>query len=171
MSAPTTACGVRRPGWTDGPAIGRHRLPCVLPAGHGPRHRDALGETWQEPVVTVHTCDHGPVTLPEPAWCTGRHEDGLHLVDLSHDGPETLLTVGTERGDVELMRLFLTRSPHSGRPEDRRTSLVVEIGSECHRFREESALRMLAAELVVRAGRVRDLAAELTAVQDAESAL
>ncbi|MFE3109342.1 DUF6907 domain-containing protein [Kitasatospora indigofera] len=120
--------------------------------------------------VTVLTCDHGPVTTPEPAWCTGRHEDGLHLVDLSHDGPEIRLTVGTERGDVEWMRLFVSRSPYSGRPENRRTHMVVELGSDAYRFRDESALRMLAAELVVRAGRVRDLGAELTALQSAEGA-
>lgn len=40
-------CGARRPGWEDGPAVGRHRLPCTLPAGHAPEdHRDALGQTW-----------------------------------------------------------------------------------------------------------------------------
>lgn len=38
--------------------------------------------------VTVHTLDHGPVTLPEPSWCAG-HTDGPaeHRVDLHHAAP------------------------------------------------------------------------------------
>ncbi|MET9617537.1 DUF6907 domain-containing protein [Kitasatospora indigofera] len=121
--------------------------------------------------VTVQTCDHGPVTTPEPAWCTGRHEDGLHLVDVSHDGPETVLSVGTEHGDVEVMRLFLTRSPYSSRPEDQRTSLVVEIGSECHRFRDDTALYGLADTLAGHAVELRILARQLALVLRVEGAL
>jgi hypothetical protein len=41
--------------------------------------------------ITVHTLDHGPVTLPEPAWCIGRHEDGGHRADILHQGPDVLL--------------------------------------------------------------------------------
>ncbi|GGV06323.1 hypothetical protein GCM10010495_18080 [Kitasatospora herbaricolor] len=121
--------------------------------------------------VTVHTSDHGPVTAPEPAWCTGRHEDGLHLVDLSHDGPETVLTVGAEHGDVGVMRLFLTRSPYSGRPENRRTSLVVEIGGDCHRFRDDTALYALADTLAGHAVELRILARQLALILRVEGAL
>lgn len=41
-------CGARRPGWEHGPAIGIHRIPCVLPA-HGPdvMHRNAFGLGWK----------------------------------------------------------------------------------------------------------------------------
>ncbi|MFI2373061.1 hypothetical protein [Streptomyces sp. NPDC018833] len=40
-------CGKRRPGWEqEGP--GRHRLPCLLPAGHGGLHRDAFRAEWLE---------------------------------------------------------------------------------------------------------------------------
>ncbi|MCB5166031.1 hypothetical protein LG634_14445 [Streptomyces bambusae] len=39
--------------------------------------------------VTVHTIDHGPVTLPEPAWCTGHAEaPAEYRSDVHHAGPE-----------------------------------------------------------------------------------
>ncbi|SOE30206.1 hypothetical protein SAMN05442782_7098 [Streptomyces sp. OK228] len=45
----SAACGARRPGWEYGPAIGIHRIPCVLPV-HGPDvpHRNAFGLAWTE---------------------------------------------------------------------------------------------------------------------------
>ncbi|MDW6062924.1 hypothetical protein SAZ11_39095 [Streptomyces sp. FXJ1.4098] len=39
-------CGARKPGWENGPAIGRHRIPCVRLKGHQDAHRDALGQEW-----------------------------------------------------------------------------------------------------------------------------
>lgn len=46
--APVTppACGARRPGWDQGPAIGSHRIPCTLTAGHDGAHRDGLSNEW-----------------------------------------------------------------------------------------------------------------------------
>lgn len=46
--APVTppACGARRPGWDQGPAIGSHRIPCTQPTGHQGEHQDGLGNTW-----------------------------------------------------------------------------------------------------------------------------
>lgn len=43
---PRAPCGARKPGWELGPAIGSHRIPCVLAAGHDGDHRDGLGQTW-----------------------------------------------------------------------------------------------------------------------------
>lgn len=40
-------CGARRSGW-ERPSPGRHRLPCILPAGHGRLHRDILRAEWLE---------------------------------------------------------------------------------------------------------------------------
>ncbi|MFD9519329.1 DUF6907 domain-containing protein [Streptomyces sp. NPDC059979] len=38
--------------------------------------------------VTVHTLDHGPVTIPEPVWCAG-HPDlpAEYRDDVHHTGP------------------------------------------------------------------------------------
>ncbi|MFI9063231.1 DUF6907 domain-containing protein [Streptomyces sp. NPDC053429] len=39
--------------------------------------------------VTVHTLDHGPVTVPEPAWCTGHPAElAEYRDDIHHTGPE-----------------------------------------------------------------------------------
>lgn len=46
VPTPSTLCGMRRPGWDQGPAIGRHRIPCVLESQHEGDHRDALGQAW-----------------------------------------------------------------------------------------------------------------------------
>ena len=39
-------CGARRPGWSNGPAIGRRRLPCTREVGHEGEHANALRDTW-----------------------------------------------------------------------------------------------------------------------------
>lgn len=46
-------CGARRPGWDQGPAVGRHRIPCVLPVGHTDDHRNALDDTWPDEQADV----------------------------------------------------------------------------------------------------------------------
>lgn len=52
MNHDTETCGARRPGWENGPAIGRNRIPCVLPADHAEgEHRNAFGDTW--PVASL----------------------------------------------------------------------------------------------------------------------
>ena len=42
--------------------------------------------------VTVHTRDHGPVTVPEPAWCLGNHQPGGYRAEILHLGPAVDLT-------------------------------------------------------------------------------
>ncbi|WP_405924733.1 DUF6907 domain-containing protein [Streptomyces sp. NBC_00035] len=44
----------------DGSTNGRHRLPCVLGAGHDDDRRDALGNTWSadEQAAAQHSVDH-----------------------------------------------------------------------------------------------------------------
>ncbi|MGW7343996.1 DUF6907 domain-containing protein [Streptomyces sp. NPDC054854] len=47
--------------------------------------------------VTVPTLDHGPVTMPEPAWCAGHTGQGPeYRADLHHAGPEQLLVFRDE---------------------------------------------------------------------------
>ncbi|MFF9215496.1 DUF6907 domain-containing protein [Streptomyces viridosporus] len=43
--------------------------------------------------VTLPTIDHGPVTLPEPSWCTGHahHDPESTRADLAHTGPDIVL--------------------------------------------------------------------------------
>lgn len=122
-----------------------------------------------ERTVTVHTFDHGPIVISEPSWCAGLHEDGLHLVDLEHTSAKTVLTVDTERGPVELLHAMLTQAPYAERPESRRVNVAANIGGDYQRFRDETALRLLAAQLVVEAYRLRVLAYELASLHSAEA--
>lgn len=65
MTATYKDCGARRPGW--GVGLGRHRLPCVLVAGHGGHHRDGLTAMWEaEPTDSDDTEDAVMPEQPEP---------------------------------------------------------------------------------------------------------
>ncbi|MGW3179942.1 DUF6907 domain-containing protein [Kitasatospora sp. NPDC001119] len=114
--------------------------------------------------VTVHTSDQGPVTVPCPPWCLGAHQDGLDLVDLAHEGPETALTADVPLGPVQLLDAGLCQYPYSSDPDDRGVKVAVLLGTGWHRL-DPDGLRMLAAQLVVHAGRLRDLAAELRSTE------
>lgn len=72
--------------------------------------------------VTVPTLDHGPVTLPEPAWCTGHDDRPVEaLVDVHHSGHEHVVHYG---GGIEL-RAELVAYPYGSRPVP--VSLHVEV--------------------------------------------
>lgn len=63
--------------------------------------------------VTVHTLDHGSITIAEPAWCLG-HPDvpAGYRADVHHSGPEHL--VGQDRRAVlaaELVEFPFGRHP------------------------------------------------------------
>ncbi|MFF1909749.1 DUF6907 domain-containing protein [Kitasatospora sp. NPDC058218] len=115
-------------------------------------------------IVTVHTYDRGPVTVPCPPWCLGVHEDGLDLVDLAHEGPETALTISVASGATQILDAGLCQYPYSTNPGDREVKVSVLLGTGWHHL-DHDGLRMLAAQLVVHAGRLRDLAAELQSVE------
>ncbi|MFJ9440331.1 DUF6907 domain-containing protein [Kitasatospora sp. NPDC101235] len=116
--------------------------------------------------ATVHTHDQGPVTGPCPSWCLGTHQDGLDLVDLAHEGPATALTADVPLGSVQLLDAALCQYPYSSNPDDREVKVAVLLGTGWHRL-DHDGLRMLAAQLVVHAGRLRDLAAQLRSVEGA----
>jgi len=54
--------------------------------------------------VTVQTSSHGPVTLPEPSWCAGVHQEGGARSDVSHYGQPTTVVLNDGRVlcDVQL---------------------------------------------------------------------
>lgn len=61
--------------------------------------------------VTIHTADHGPVTIPEPSWCAGRHPDGGARIDITHVGREHALTVPTRSGPAPVLVTALESRP------------------------------------------------------------
>jgi hypothetical protein len=67
--------------------------------------------TEPQPLVTLTTSDHGPVTLPEPSWCVGHalHDPESLRVDLVHAGPAVdLVHLGAALFSAELVQ-----SPYS----------------------------------------------------------
>ncbi|MYW50581.1 hypothetical protein GTY64_03680 [Streptomyces sp. SID8376] len=84
----------------------------TAPRKQSPRYRDRT--------VILDTLDHGEVTVPEPAWCTG-HDDDLvgYLADITHNGPVITADVLTARyGRTPILEARITQAPHGEiRPE------------------------------------------------------
>lgn len=75
--------------------------------------------------VTVDTIDHGPVTVPEPFWCSGFHPPGGYRADIAHDGEEVALVVDTAcHGEVRVLSAALYQAPFS---EHETTGVVVSV--------------------------------------------
>ncbi|MEV6116611.1 hypothetical protein AB0L59_30090 [Streptomyces sp. NPDC052109] len=108
--------------------------------------------------VTVHTLDHGNVTVPEPAWCTGRHEQDVDRADLTHYGPELRLHF---RGE-HLWTAMLAQAPYSPSPLP---SVYVEQTGYTATL-DPAGLRELADAEQAHAGYLRRLARDLEALQD-----
>lgn len=116
--------------------------------------------------VTVHTLDHGPVTVPEPTWCRG-HDQGApqYRADVTHTGPSLSLTAPSRRGPVEWLHAVVDAAPYSARERD--VAVVVELGGGSYRYDVE-ALRMLADDLTAQLQEIRAFADTLAALRAAE---
>lgn len=114
-----------------------------------------------EQTVTINTADHGPVTLPEPAWCTGAHEDDGARTDIGHHGPDIPVTVGTRRGPRELLTMGLTQWPYDLADND--VHAAVQLLDGDHYRYDVPGLEALAEDLVRAAGRLRLMARRLSA--------
>ncbi|AGP56171.1 DUF6907 domain-containing protein [Streptomyces rapamycinicus] len=114
--------------------------------------------------VTVHTRDHGPVTLTCPTWCTTAHPDGGYRVDISHTGDETGLTLDTTRGTAYLMPTFLEQRPYTEqRPPGR--GLFINIGLDGDFYPSDPAQLHGIAEALIRHGaQLHALAGHLAAL-------
>lgn len=108
----------------------------------------------------VRLIDGTTITVPEPAWCLGQHDQDGHLVDLIHDGPETALTVDTRHGPEQVLQAALTQYPYSTDPDDRQTLVTVLLSSGWQRF-DPDGLHILADSLGRRAMELRILARQL----------
>ncbi|MFJ2741855.1 DUF6907 domain-containing protein [Streptomyces sp. NPDC087440] len=91
--------------------------------------------------VTVHTVDHGPVTIPEPAWCLGVHEAEAYRVDIEHQGVEVVVKVATPcHGEVTALSMALVQRPFSS--TERRVMAAVDLGGEWHEFDGAAMVRL-----------------------------
>lgn len=111
--------------------------------------------------ITVHTLDHGPVTLPEPAWCIGGHEDGGHRADILHTGPDVVLAFHGQH----ITAAGLVQSPYAGDASPHLGGRTPGVSvSVIGRTLDPAAVYELAARLDGYADQLRDLADQLTEV-------
>ncbi|MEU3045108.1 MULTISPECIES: DUF6907 domain-containing protein [unclassified Streptomyces] len=110
--------------------------------------------------VTVATLDHGPVTFPEPSWCTGHAEHLVEaLVDVAHHGPEQPLMFGNE----PLFLAALVQDPFTSRGS-RDVGLYVEQTGYAATMAPQD-VDALADALVSAASRLRHMARGLAVVR------
>ncbi|MFE0844921.1 DUF6907 domain-containing protein [Streptomyces rochei] len=113
--------------------------------------------------VTVHTEDHGDVTMTCPPWCAGHDDDALpvHLVDVAHVGQHQEIWF---RGDL-LWTTALVQYPYA--TDSVRHDVLVYAEQEWHANSFDPAgLVELADTLAVHAERLRTLAERLTEMQE-----
>ncbi|MGW2539446.1 DUF6907 domain-containing protein [Kitasatospora sp. NPDC001574] len=115
----------------------------------------------------VRLIDGATITVAEPDWCLGQHEDGLDLVDLSHDGAQTTFYVDTEHGQTELFHALVSQAPYSSHPVEHRTNVAVHLGHDYHRYRDAAALYALADQITEQAVQLRQLARQLDEIHHA----
>jgi hypothetical protein len=113
--------------------------------------------------VTVLTTDYGPVTIPEPAWCAGRHSGGHPRAEIAHEGPTISVTVATERGRRAALHLSMWQDPfptpactHS---DDVHVAVQL-IDGDTYDY-DAPALDALATDLMEAAAKVRRMARRL----------
>lgn len=80
--------------------------------------------------VTVTTGDRGPVTVPEPRWCTFDHQGVrlAYLTDLQHASSPLYVHVRVPGGVAEVLQLEWSHTPFAERPGGRRPYGVVTLG-------------------------------------------
>jgi hypothetical protein len=119
-----------------------------------------------ERTVTIDTSDHGAVTIPEPAWCTGTgHPDGVERDTIAHTGPSVDVMVATGRGPRRLLELLLwcDAYPAPDWPHGDAVYVVAQLLDGDHFGYDVAGLEGLAADLLEAAGRVRSMARRLAA--------
>lgn len=115
--------------------------------------------------VTVHTHDHGDVTIQEPAWCTGAfHQPGGARVDVTHTSDDIPFNVETGEGSVTTMRAVFEQRPFTEREPGRGVFVSVELDGQMYPSTPQQ-LDRIAAALVIHAVHLRTLARQLSVLQ------
>ncbi|MFE9391211.1 DUF6907 domain-containing protein [Streptomyces sp. NPDC006784] len=113
--------------------------------------------------ATVHTADHGPVTLTCPPWCRTDHtqQDGNHRADLVHEGADVPFVYAGHRLLTAALRAWPFDETAARRPV-----LAVDLSDGWHTCESPAQVRDLANKLLAHCGVLWSLADELAAVQD-----
>lgn len=117
--------------------------------------------------VTIPTCDHGAVTIPEPAWCTGEeHQPDGYRVDVTHASRDYEFTISTSRGTALILSACFEQRPFTEHPPGHAPFVNVELCGDWYPH-DSADLRRLADNLVAHAGPLRDLADRLDVLTSA----
>jgi hypothetical protein len=121
--------------------------------------------------VTVNTRDHGPVTVPEPTWCTGDpHQQGTpgpRRSEIAHLGELVNVTVPTPNGDAVLLWLQLWQDafPEAHWPMGDRTYAVATLAQDTSLSLDVPGLDQLADAMYDAARQIRAFANTLALTQ------
>lgn len=107
--------------------------------------------------VTIDTSDHGPVTVPEPMWCTGQHPNVAHRSDIHHSSAEHVVEVGTPHGPYPLLTMALTQWPYGLSAPGNGVYVAVHLADGDPEY-DSTGLEGLAADLLEAAVKVRRMA-------------
>lgn len=112
--------------------------------------------------VTIRTSDHGPVTVPEPEWCVGRHLPDEMRVDITHTSKMHGLNIdNSPHGPINLANACLGSEPFTADP---RVYVGIEMGSDWLSCDPDEA-DAVAAGLVEFAATIRRLARQCAALR------
>lgn len=143
-------------------AVDRAYPPAPAPPApmQGPRYADGM--------VILQTVDHGEVTVPEPAWCTGHGwQPCPHLADVTHNSVRVKAGAMTEgHGWVDILQARISHAPYGERPEPRP---VVSVELDVQQDFTAEDVPKVAQGLRVAAMRLEKLAAEALHLRGAAS--
>ncbi|MER6484091.1 hypothetical protein ABT264_11185 [Streptomyces virginiae] len=109
--------------------------------------------------VTVHTLDHGPITIPEPAWCLGHPDEPAdYRADVHHTGPEYLV----DHDARAVLAAELVEFPYGETPVPPSVYVAISVPSVTL---DPPGLEGLAEVLVERATELRRLALRLAVLR------
>ncbi len=113
--------------------------------------------------VTVHTLDHGDVTLTCPAWCVGHETAPQYRIDITHTSTDHHLHLPVHDGQAELMYLAFEERPFTATWPGTLPFVSVGIDGDHYPVRVDG-LEAMADELERHATVLRQFAAQLAAI-------
>lgn len=125
---------------------------------------------------TINTADRGPLTITEPAWCTGEHEtEGrIQAAEIHHTGHPVSIAVTCGGEPVQILELCLWQDPYPNANRHYPHGAEVYVNAYIGPVLDDSAdysldgLTELSAGLIEAAGAVRLAARALTATARGE---
>lgn len=122
-----------------------------------------LAKPSSDGTVTVRTRDHGLVTVPEPAWCSGIHRHGEFRADFYHASVQCEDEFATSMGPAVLTTGLRENPFASG--DEASVALVVEVSADWYPT-SAAQVEEAAGALERAATHIRALQPQLAAAQD-----